>query len=350
MGKPEKKGRALTTVVASNPTNIETLLRVENLDILFGTAKQHVVAVDGVSFKINTGETLAIVGESGCGKTVTSLSIMGLIPCPPGIIDNGSIQFNGKDLLHLKMEEMRKVRGNDIAMIFQEPMTSLNPVLTVGLQMSEAMMAHKGISRKEARKRAIEMLKLVQIPEPEKRMEQYPHQLSGGMRQRVMIGTALSCEPKILIADEPTTALDVTVQAQILDLMNDIKAKLDTSILFITHDLGVVAEIADRVLVMYAGRTIEEALVTELYENPIHPYTEGLLRAIPRLDQYLSADNSVKEALKQMPGIVPSIYKKIEGCSFAPRCPYARKQCGQERPVMKEVVPGHRAACWKPEW
>lgn len=325
------------------------VLQVEGLDIIFSKNEQHIVAVDEVSFHLDPGETLAMVGESGCGKTVTSMAIMGLIPTPPGRIENGSIFFNGKDLLKLNNKEMQAIRGNDIAMIFQEPMTSLNPVLTVGLQMSEIMFTHTGISKKEAKERAIEMLKLVQIPEPEKRMKQFPHQLSGGMRQRVMIGTALACNPQILIADEPTTALDVTVQAQILDLMNDIKAKMNSAILFITHDLGVVAEIAARVLVMYAGRIIEEAKVEDLYENPMHPYTQGLLDSIPHLDTFLASEVEQKAELKQMPGVVPSINKKIRGCSFAPRCPFTSTQCQQERPVMKGEH-GHRAACWKLDW
>lgn len=328
-------------------TNTESILKVHDLVISFGTARRNVLAVDGASFHLRQGETLAIVGESGCGKTVTALSLLRLVPSPPGRIESGSIRFSGGDLLQKSRQEMQRIRGKDIAMIFQEPMTSLNPVLTIGCQMSEAMMVHTGISRRAAEKKALDLLNLVQIPEPGKRMKQYPHQMSGGMRQRIMIAIALSCDPKIVIADEPTTALDVTVQAQIMDLMTDIKKKLNTAILFITHDLGVVAEIAERVLFMYTGRVIEESSVEEIFEYPLHPYSRGLLRAVPRIDYFLKSDAMAKRRLPQMSGMVPSIYRRIEGCSFAPRCEHAVRRCAQERPPLVERRPFHRVACWE---
>jgi peptide/nickel transport system ATP-binding protein len=334
--------------IQNNPKTGENrnILEVNDLVVTFGTHQRHVLAVDGASFTLRQAETLAIVGESGCGKTVTALSILRLIPSPPGRIDSGSIIFSNLDLLQISMKKMQKIRGDEIAMIFQEPMTSLNPVLTVGRQLSEAMIVHLGISRREAEERAVEILKLVQIPEPNKRMSQYPHQMSGGMRQRIMIGIALSCNPKILIADEPTTALDVTVQAQILELMTDIKKKLNTSILFITHDLGVVAEIAERVLFMYTGCVIEEAPVDDIFEYPLHPYSQGLLGAVPRLDIFFT-ECMGKRRLQQMPGIVPSIFKRIEGCSFAPRCPHVRPHCRAYRPVLVEKRHSHFVACWE---
>ncbi len=318
------------------------LLEVDNLKTHFFTRDGVVRAVDGVSFTVNAGETLAVVGESGCGKSVTSLSILRLIATPPGRVVAGEIRFQGRDLLKLGEPEMRKVRGNEISMIFQEPMTSLNPVLTVGRQIAEALTLHRGLSRNEASARAIEMLKLVHIPEPERRVTEYPHQLSGGMRQRVMIAMALACDPKLLIADEPTTALDVTIQAQILDLMRELKDKTGAAIVLITHDLGVVADMAQRVVVMYAGRIVEQALVADLYAHPRHPYTAGLLASIPRLNE---ADDNKR--LAEIPGMVPSLKEAIAGCVFAPRCTYATARCQREYPPLEEKSPGHSVACWE---
>src|SRR5205814_952917 len=293
------------------------LLEVENLQTHFRTPDGINRAVDGVSFHVDEGETLAIVGESGCGKSVTSMSLMRLIPEPPGKIA-GAIRFAGRDLLQLSDREMRAIRGNDISMIFQEPMTSLNPVLTVGRQIRETLMIHQGLDQQAAEAHAIEMLILVGIPEPKRRVREYPHQLSGGMRQRVMIAIALACNPKLLIADEPTTALDVTIQAQILDLMADLKKRVGAAIILITHDLGVVAEIAERVLVMYAGRKVEEAPVRELFRKPRHPYTQGLLGALPKLGSSL---NGHATKLAEIPGVVPNLKQRIAGCVFASRCP-----------------------------
>jgi len=317
------------------------LLEVENLQTHFRTPDGVNRAVDGISFSVEAGETVAIVGESGCGKSVTSMSILRLIPEPPGKIA-GSIRFNGRDLLTLSDKEMRAVRGNEISMIFQEPMTSLNPVLTVGKQIGETLRLHQGMNASQAEARAIEMLKLVGIPAPERRVREYPHQLSGGMRQRVMIAMALACNPKLLIADEPTTALDVTIQAQILDLMRDLKRTVGAAIVIITHDLGVVAEVAERVIVMYAGRKVEEAAVDKLFKNPRHPYTQGLLGSMPKLGSSLESDET---RLQEIPGLVPSLKRKIEGCVFASRCAYKTDLCLTVAPGLEEKAPGHIAAC-----
>src|SRR5262249_43065288 len=322
----------------------EPLLEVDGLKTWFYTRDGVVRAVDGVSFTVNTGETLAIVGESGCGKSVTSLSVMRLIASPPGRIIAGRIAFGGRDLLALTEEEMRKVRGNEISMIFQEPMTSLNPVFTVGHQIAETLTVHRGLARAAAAARAVDMLRLVNIPEPARRVTQYPHQLSGGMRQRVMIAMALACNPRLLIADEPTTALDVTIQAQILDLMASLKAQTGAAIVLITHDLGVVAEMAQRVVVMYAGRKIEEAPVAALFGRPRHPYTRGLLASIPRLGDCGAAP---RKRLAEIAGVVPSLREEIPGCVFAPRCSHATEQCRREYPPLERKGEGHLVACWE---
>jgi peptide/nickel transport system ATP-binding protein len=319
------------------------LLEVENLQTHFATPDGVVRAVEGVSFHIDAGETVAIVGESGCGKSVTSMSILRLIPEPPGKIA-GRVRFGGRDLLSLPEPEMRKLRGNDISMIFQEPMTSLNPVLTVGRQIGETLRLHQGLSAREAEARAVEILALVGIPVPERRVREYPHQLSGGMRQRVMIAIALACNPKLLIADEPTTALDVTIQAQILDLMRDLKKRLGSAIMLITHDLGVVAEMAQRVVVMYAGRKVEEAKVGEIFANPKHPYTRGLIGAVPKLGSSLE-EASARAKLAEIPGLVPSLRKPIVGCPFAGRCPIGTELCRQVAPAVEAKAPGHLVAC-----
>src|ERR1700724_896573 len=317
------------------------LLEVRNLQTHFRTPEGINRAVDGVSFHVDEGETLAIVGESGCGKSVTAMSLMRLIPEPPGKIA-GSVRFQGKDLLELSDHEMRAIRGNDISMIFQEPMTSLNPVLTVGRQIGETLRIHQGLDKQAAEARGIEMLTLVGIPEPARRAHQYPHQLSGGMRQRVMIAMALACNPKLLIADEPTTALDVTIQAQILQLMLDLKRRVGAAIVLITHDLGVVAEIAERVMVMYAGRKVEEAKVSDLFRAPRHPYTQGLLAAVPKLGSSL-AGNDTK--LAEIPGVVPSLKQRIAGCVFASRCAFVQDICRHVAPALEEKTAGHFAAC-----
>jgi len=318
------------------------LLEVEQLQTHFGTADGVVRAVEGLSFHIDAGETLAIVGESGCGKSVTSMSILRLIQEPPGRIA-GQVRFMGRDLLRLPEAEMRKLRGNDISMIFQEPMTSLNPVLTIGRQIGETLRLHQGMNAGQAEARAVEMLTLVGIPAPGRRVREYPHQLSGGMRQRVMIAMALACNPKLLIADEPTTALDVTIQAQILDLMRDLQARLGSAIMLITHDLGVVAEMAQRVVVMYAGRKVEEATARELFANPQHPYTRGLLGAVPRLGSSLST--AARSKLAEIPGLVPSLRKPIVGCAFAGRCRSATDVCRSVAPAVEQKRPGHSVAC-----
>jgi peptide/nickel transport system ATP-binding protein len=324
----------------------EPLLDVEGLKTYFYTRDGVVRAVDGVSFAVYPGETLAVVGESGCGKSVTSLSILRLIASPPGKIVAGRLMFQGRDLLGLTEDAMRKVRGDAISMIFQEPMTSLNPVLTIGHQIAEALVLHRGMRRAQALERAVEMLTLVNIPEAARRIEQYPHQLSGGMRQRVMIAMALACNPRLLIADEPTTALDVTIQAQILDLMRGLKEKTGAAIVLITHDLGVVAEMAQRVVVMYAGRKVEEAPVGALFDRPRHPYTQGLLKSIPRLEE---AGAKGRPRLAEIPGMVPSLKEQIAGCVFAPRCSYATARCGRDYPPLEQKAPGHFAACWESE-
>jgi len=317
------------------------LLEVENLQTHFRTPDGVNRAVDGVSFHVNAGETLAIVGESGCGKSVTAMSILRLIPEPPGKIA-GAIRLNGRNLLDLSEREMRSIRGNDVSMIFQEPMTSLNPVLTVGRQIGETLRLHQGMSKAGAEARAIEMLQLVGIPEPARRVREYPHQLSGGMRQRVMIAIALACNPKLLIADEPTTALDVTIQAQILGLMRDLKHRVGAAIVLITHDLGVVAEVAERVVVMYAGKKVEEAAVGPLFRNPKHPYTQGLLGSVPKLGSSLHGEET---RLSEIPGLVPSLKAKIPGCVFASRCPYATDLCRNVAPALEAKAPAHVAAC-----
>ena len=302
-------------------------------------------AVDGVSYDLRNGETLGVVGESGCGKSVTALSILRLVANPPGRIVGGAIRFEGTNLLDLTETQMESVRGNDISMIFQEPMTSLNPLLTVGRQISEAIVLHQGLSRRDALEKSIEMLRRVHIPEAETRVHAYPHQMSGGMRQRVMIAMALSCNPKVLIADEPTTALDVTIQAQILDLMRELQDTLGTAIILITHDMGVVAETADRVVVMYAGRKVEEAGVDDLFEQPGHPYTLGLLGSIPHVD--VAARSGVRRArLNEIKGMVPSLFSLPQGCSFAPRCGLATDACRAAYPPLLQHRPGHWIACW----
>ena len=321
------------------------ILSIRDLRVSFRSGAQSAAAVDGVSYDVFAGETLGVVGESGCGKSVTALSVLRLIPSPPGQIDSGAIEFDGRDLLGLDERALYQVRGGDIGMIFQEPMTSLNPVLSIGLQLTEALVFHLGMSARKARERAVEMLRLVHIPEPERRLKQYPHQLSGGMRQRVMIAMALSCQPRLLIADEPTTALDVTIQAQILDLMAELKDQLGTAIILITHDLGVIAEMADRVVVMYAGKVVEQAPVTVLFKDPKHPYTQGLLRSLPRLDQL--AAGAGRDRLSEMPGLMPSIYAKRAGCMFAPRCPLASEHCREAEPPLEPVADEHWAACWE---
>ena len=304
----------------------EVLLEVSGLKTYFQDQKGQVPAVDGVDFVLHKGETLGIVGESGCGKSVTSMSILHLLP-PKGHIVDGTIRFKGRDITHLSSKEMSSIRGKEIAMIFQEPMTSLNPVYTVGWQISEMIRSHEKISKKAAKEKAVEMLRLVNIPAPEKRVNEYPHELSGGMRQRVMIAMALSCEPELLIADEPTTALDVTIQAQILDLMRSLKEKTNTSIMMITHDLGVVAEMSDNVLVMYAGMVMEYSDVKSLFAQPLHPYTQGLMKALPRMEEQ-------QESLYVIKGAVPSLYDLPQGCRFWPRCPYATERCKKEIPPL----------------
>ena len=322
-----------------------TILQVDDLQTHFFTAVGTVRAVDGVSYALKAGETLGVVGESGCGKSVSALSILRLVANPPGRIVGGSIAFEGRNLLEVSETEMERIRGNEISMIFQEPMTSLNPLFTVGRQVSEAIALHQGLSRREAMGRAVEMLRQVYIPEPERRVHAYPHQLSGGMRQRVMIAMALSCNPKVLIADEPTTALDVTIQAQILDLMRELQKTFGTAIVLITHDMGVVAENADRVVVMYAGRKVEEAPAADLFDNPGHPYTRGLLGSIPHLDTAAQSDGS-RARLNEIKGMVPSLFDLPPGCSFAPRCGFATDRCRAEMPALAELRPAHWVACW----
>jgi len=317
----------------------EKLVDIRNLRTHFYTEDGVVPAVDGVNLYIKRGETLGVVGESGCGKSVTSLSVMRLIPNPPGRIVEGEILFEGEDLVKKSEAEMRKIRGNDISMIFQEPMTSLNPVYTIGDQIAEAVELHQGLTHREAIDKSIEMLRLVGIPLPERRVKEYPHQLSGGMRQRVMIAMALSCNPKLLIADEPTTALDVTIQAQILELMKKLKKELGMAIMLITHDLGVVAEMAERVVVMYGGKVVEEGDVVSIFKAPLHPYTEGLLKSIPRLDR---ADG----VLHVIEGVVPNPLHLPPGCRFHPRCPVAFDKCKETQPALEQIAPGRFVACF----
>ena len=319
---------------------MSALLEVRDLRTLFSTDEGDFFAVDGVSFAVEAGKTLGVVGESGCGKSVTSLSIMGLVPSPPGRIASGSIRFKGRELVGAPAQTMRDLRGNGIAMIFQEPMSSLNPVFTIGEQIVEGLLRHRKISRAQATERAIKMLRKVRIPAPEQRFHEHPHKLSGGMRQRAMIAMALACEPRLLIADEPTTALDVTIQAQILELMRTLQRETGTAIVLITHDLGVVAEVADDVVVMYAGRVVEQAPVQALFEAPQHPYTIGLLGSIPRLD-------AQRSRLASIEGQVPSPLRRSAGCSFAERCPFADARCRAEAPGLREVGARHQSACWK---
>lgn len=318
---------------------MDYLLRVEDLQTTFYTDNAVIRAVDGVSFSVRPGEVMGLVGESGCGKSVVSLSIMQLILYPPGKIEGGRIYFNDRDLLALDENSMRRIRGNDIAMIFQEPMTSFNPVYKIGEQVSEAIRLHQGLDRKAAWQQAARMLELVGIPRPHEIVNDYPHQLSGGMRQRAMIAMALSCNPKLLIADEPTTALDVTIQAQILELMKDLREKINTAIIFITHDLGVIAEMAQHVVVMYAGKIVEDADVISLFKEPLHPYTVGLIRSKPKLEEE-------RETLDFIAGSVPNPMEMPEGCAFHPRCPEVMDICCRETPALLEYKPQHLVRCW----
>ncbi|MFP4482867.1 MAG: ABC transporter ATP-binding protein [Thermovirgaceae bacterium] len=318
----------------------DSLLEIKNLTTRFFTRKGVIRAVNGVDLSVRPATITGLVGESGCGKSVTALSVMGLVPFPPGRVTGGGILFEGEDLLGKSPEEMAEIRGRDISMIFQEPMTSLNPVLPVGRQVAEPLRLHTGFTRQKIRKKVIEMLDLVGIPDPQKRLWAFAHQLSGGLRQRVMIAMAMICEPKLLIADEPTTALDVTIQAQILDLMKSLIKRLDTSIILITHDLGVVAEVCDDVYVMYAGKVVEQGSVFDIFDNPVHPYTRGLLRSIPRIDE-----TPGKRKLHTIEGTVPSLSEELRGCPFAPRCDKARSYCHEQEPPMVPLGGGHSARC-----
>lgn len=317
------------------------LLDIRGLKTHFKTDDGWLHAVDGVDISIDRGETVCVVGESGCGKSVTAMTVLKLLPMPPGKIVAGQVLWQGRDLVPLSAAEMQKIRAKEIAIVFQEPMTSLNPVFSVGEQIAESLRLHEGLSKKDALDRAVEMLKLVRIPTPERRVNDYPHQFSGGMRQRVMIAMALSCKPQLLIADEPTTALDVTIQAQILDLLNDLKEQFGMAVMLITHAMGVVAEVAQRVVVMYAGKVVEEAPVAELFARPRHPYTQGLIRSIPRID--LAATHKVR--LEAIPGSVPKLVAPAEGCRFASRCKHASPACSMATPPLREVAPGHKVAC-----
>ncbi len=323
----------------------DPLLEICGLKTHFATDDGMVRAVDGVDLTISRGETLGVVGESGCGKTVTAMSVLKLIQMPPGRIVEGRILWQGRDLVPLPPEDMNRIRGKEIAIIFQEPMTSLNPVYTVGEQIAEVVRLHEKVGRRSALEKTIDMLRLVQIPNPERRIHDYPHQFSGGMRQRVMIAMALSCNPKLLIADEPTTALDVTIQAQILELLQEMKSRFGMAIMLITHAMGVVAETAQRVVVMYAGKVIEEASVEELFGRPAHPYTKGLIRSIPRVDKAATH----KTRLEAIAGVVPSLLDPPPGCRFAPRCPYAIALCREAVPPLREIAAGHRVACVRAE-
>ncbi len=336
----DRRTSAASADAAARANGQAPLLDVRNLKTYFFTEDGVMPAVDGVTFSLRRGGTLGILGESGCGKSVTSLSIMRLVPQPPGRIVGGEVIFEGEDLLRKKESEMRRIRGKEIAMIFQEPMTSLNPVFTVGNQIMEAIMLHQRVSKAEARRQAIEMLRLVGIPSPERRVDDYPHQMSGGMRQRVMIAMALSCNPKLLIADEPTTALDVTIQAQILDLMRDLQRRLGTAVMLITHNMGVIAELVEHVVVMYAGKIVESADVRSIFAMPRHPYTVGLLESVPKLHE-------TRQRLKAIEGVVPSPYNMPKGCRFHPRCELAREICKQLEPPMMQVGPTQRVACWQ---
>jgi len=326
----------------AKPDNI--VLDVKNLQTVFFTNSGLFKAVDNLSFQVRRGETLAIVGESGCGKSVSALSVMRLVPDPPGRIVGGAVLLEGKDLLGLDDGEMRDIRGNRISMIFQEPMTSLNPVMRIGDQITEAVRLHQTMTKKQAWDKAVEMLHLVRIPEPARRAQDYPHQLSGGMRQRAMIAMALTCRPALLIADEPTTALDVTIQAQILALMLELQKELGMGLILITHDLGVVAQTAQRVVVMYAGRKVEEANVDDLFANPLHPYTRGLMASIPALPSERGRSDA---RLAEIPGMVPALTRLPKGCAFAPRCTLAIKRCQEESPPLAEFGGSHTAACWR---
>jgi len=326
--------------VTANPSG-ERLLEIRGLKTHFASDEGTVHAVDGVDLAVDRGETLGLVGESGCGKTVTAMSVLKLIPMPPGRIAGGQILWRGKDIVPLGPREMQKIRSKEIAIVFQEPMTSLNPVYTVGDQIAEVIRLHERLERRAAFDRAVEMLRLVHIPNPERRVADYPHQFSGGMRQRVMIAMALSCKPALLIADEPTTALDVTIQAQILELLAEIKSRLGMALLLITHAMGVVAETAQRVAVMYAGKVVEEAPVRELFAQPRHPYTQGLIRSIPRVDRAATR----RSRLESIAGVVPSLVHPLPGCRFAPRCPFVRADCLEASPPLREIMPGHKVAC-----
>ena len=334
------QAQTTTSPLEASPSGGQPLLEVKNLQTQFFTQDGVVKAVDDVSFYVMPGETLGVVGESGSGKSMTGLSIMRLIPNPPGKIVNGEVTFNGRDIIKMSEEQVRSIRGNDIAMIFQDPMTSLNPVLTINRQISESLQLHMGMNKSQAKTRSIELLSMVGIPNPESRVDQYPHQFSGGMRQRVMIAMALSCNPKLLIADEPTTALDVTIQAQILDLMRNLQSETGAGVILITHSMGVVAGMADRVQVMYAGHIVETAKTEEIFANPRHPYTVGLMKSIPRLD---ARD---KEKLQPIRGLPPDLIELPDMCPFVPRCNYAREKCEQKNPPLLEVKPGHYSACW----
>ncbi len=325
----------------------ESVLEVEDLKVYFGSREGIVRAVDGVSFSLDEGETLGVVGESGCGKSVTAMSVLRLIPSPPSVVAGGAIRYRGTDLLQVSEQRMRDIRGNEISMIFQDPMTSLNPVLSIGEQIAETVVLHQHLGRRAARERAVEMLRLVNISEPQRRANEYPHQFSGGMRQRAMIALALACNPKVLIADEPTTALDVTIQAQIIDLMLKLKQELGTAIVMITHDLGVIAETCARVIVMYAGRKVEEAFVVDLFESPLHPYTRGLLASIPKLATAGRAPRAARQRLTEIPGMVPSLKGEVKGCSFAPRCLKATAICTEAAPQLEQQGTGHLVACWE---
>ncbi|GEN33467.1 MULTISPECIES: ABC transporter ATP-binding protein [Aneurinibacillus] len=319
---------------------MENILEVRDLHISFHTYAGEVKAVRGVNFEVKKGETIGIVGESGCGKSVTAQSIMKLLPQPPAQYKQGSIMFNGQDLLKKKEKDMQKIRGNEIGMIFQDPMTSLNPTMKIGVQITESLMKHQGMFAGEAHKQAIELLKMVGIPQPDKRVNQYPHEFSGGMRQRAMIAIALACRPKLLIADEPTTALDVTIQAQILELMKELQDKTGTSIILITHDLGVVADMCDRVVVMYAGEVVETGTVDQIFYKPQHPYTKGLLKSVPRLDM------NKNEPLEPIIGTPPDLLYPPIGCPFFARCEYAMEVCRNHKPALEEMGENHQAACW----
>ncbi len=321
----------------------EALLSVNNLQVEFKTRHGIAQVLDGIEFSLAAGETLGIVGESGCGKSMTALSIMGLVPQPPGRIAGGSIVLAGEDLLEAGDKRMREIRGNEISMVFQEPMTSLNPVYSIGDQIAETVILHQGLSKKDAWGRAVEMLRSVHIPAPERRVKEYPHQLSGGMRQRAMIAMALACQPKVLIADEPTTALDVTVQAQVFDLLVELREVYGTAIILITHDMGAIAELADRVAVMYAGRIIEHGTVGQILDTPQHPYTKRLIDCVPHVEEDPPAE---REALAEIPGVVPALTDLGKGCAFAPRCAERVTRCATERPASFPIAEGHATRCW----